>query len=75
MSMQLIRRKSISCLKNQVIFQSEHRDRSDSSPPLVCFNLLFKDPLPPPQQIQGFPQVLRTWGEALHGRGGFSKFD
>ena len=26
MSMQLIRGKSISCLKNQVIFQSEHRN-------------------------------------------------
>ena len=24
--------------------QSEHRDRFDSSPPPVCFHLLFKDP-------------------------------
>ena len=27
--------------------QSEHRDRFDSSPPRVCFHLLFKDPPPP----------------------------
>ena len=27
--------------------QSEHRDSFDSSPPPVCFHLLFKDPLPP----------------------------
>ena len=26
--------------------QSEHRDRFDSSPPPVCFHLLFKDPPP-----------------------------
>ena len=30
--------------------QSEHRDRFYSSPPPVCFHLLFKDPPPPPQQ-------------------------
>ena len=47
---QLIRRNSICCLKNQAIFLSEHSDRFDSSPPPVCFHLLFKDPLPPPQQ-------------------------
>ena len=42
--------------------QSEHRDMFDSSPSPVCFHLLFKDPLPTPQQTQGFLQVLRTWG-------------
>ena len=48
--------------------QSDHRDRFDSSPPPVCFHSIFKEPLPPPQQTQGFPQVLRTWR-------GSSKFD
>ena len=42
---QLITRNSIYCLKNQAIFQSEHRDRFDSFPPAVCFHSLFKQAL------------------------------
>ena len=36
--------------------------------PLSVFTRSLRTPLPPPQQTQGFPQVLRTWG-------GSSKFD
>ena len=36
--------------KSDNLSQSEHRDRFDSSPPPVCFHLLLRTPLPPPQQ-------------------------
>ena len=61
---QLIRRNSICCLKNLAIF---HRVSIEIAltPPLPLFVFIYSlrtPPLPPPQQTQGFPQVLRTWG-------------
>ena len=60
---QLIRRNSICCLKNQAIF---HRVSIEFglTPLLRLFVFIrsLRTPLPPPQQTQDFPQVLRTWG-------------
>ena len=49
---QLIRKNSVCCLKNQVIFfsQSAQTDWLDHPLPLFCFCSLFKDPLSPPQR-------------------------
>ena len=76
-SKQRIRRNSICCLKNQVIFHRVSTEIGLTPPLPVCFHLLFKDPPPPPQQTQGFPPVLRTWGSLPWGGGGgcSSKFD
>ena len=48
--------------------QSEHRDRFDSSPPLVCFYSLFKDPPTPSTTNPGFPTGVENMGDS-------SKFD
>ena len=66
---QLIRRNSICCFKNQAIFQRLSKEIGLTPPlPLFVFIRSLRTPLPPPQQTQGFPQVLRTWW-------GSSKFD
>ena len=58
--------------KSGNFLQSEHRNRFDSSPPPVCFHLLFKDPPPPSTANPGFP----TADENIRGDGGgSSKFD
>ena len=60
---QLIRRNSICCLKNQAIFHRVSIKIGLTPPfPLFVFIRSLRTPLPPPQQTQGFPQVLRTWG-------------
>ena len=43
----------------------------DSSPPPVCFHLLFKDPAPSPSTTNpGFPTGVENMGQAPHGVGG-----
>ena len=63
---QLIRRNSICCLKNQAIFHRvsiEMFERGLTPPlPLFVFIRSLRSPLLPPQQTQGFSQVLRTCG-------------
>ena len=57
-SKQLIRRTLFAVWKSGNFSQSEHRDKFDSSPPPVCFHLLFKDPLP----LHNKPRVSnRCW--------------
>ena len=68
---QLIRRNSICCFKNQAIFQRLSKEIGLTPPlPLFVFIRSLRIPLPPPQQTQGFPQVLRTWGALQNLMGG-----
>ena len=43
---QIIRKNSICCLKNQAIFQSEHRDRFDCTLSLFVFICSLRTPSP-----------------------------
>ena len=62
-SKELIRRNSICCLKNQVIFDRVSIEIGLTPPlPLFVFIHSLRTPFPLPQQTQAFPQVLRTWG-------------
>ena len=63
-SKQLIRRNSICCLKNQAI---SFGDRLDPSPPHVCFQSFFKDPLPLPSTTNSLLEraCWKRWKELI----------